>query len=378
MHRIDYQAIIIGGGIFGCTLALYLKQHLEKVAILEKEVEILRRASFNNQARVHNGYHYPRSLLTAVRSRVNYPRFVEEYAECIDRSFEKYYAIARQFSNVSARQFRTFCQRLGTPCEPAPKEIRQLFNNELIEDVYRVEECAFDALKLGRMLLGRLRRHDVDLRTGCRVTRVGAGSDQAVEVFFDSDGQENLLVSKYVFNCTYSQLNQILAASDLPIVPLKQEFTEMAVIEVPSALKHIGVTVMCGPFFSAMPFPPAGLHTLSHVRYTPHCSWLETGEAGTPNPTEYRAKTVRGTNYPHMIKDAQRYLPILKQAHHVDSLWEIKAVLPKSEADDSRPIFFKKDHGLRNFTCVLGGKIDNIYDILDEIEEWRQQGGLCP
>jgi glycine/D-amino acid oxidase-like deaminating enzyme len=378
MHQRDYQAVIIGGGIFGCTLALYLKQHLEKVAILEREAEILTRASFNNQARVHNGYHYPRSLLTALRSRVNYPRFVEEYAECIDRSFEKYYAIARQFSTVSARQFRAFCERVGTPLEPAPKEIRELFNSQLIEDVYRVEECAFDALKLSRMLLERLRRCDVDLWAHCRVSRVRPGSDQTLEVFFDSGGQENLLVSKYVFNCTYSQLNQILAASDLPIVPLKQEFTEVAVIEVPFALKHIGVTVMCGPFFSAMPFPSAGLHTLSHVRYTPHCSWQESGQNGTPDPAEYRTKALRRSNYAYMVKDAQRFLPVLNEARYMDSLWEIKTVLPKSEVDDSRPIFFKKDHGLKNFTSILGGKIDNIYDILDELEEWRQQGDLHP
>jgi hypothetical protein len=77
-----------------------------------------------------------------------------------------------------------------------------------------------------------------------------------------------------------------------------------------------------------------------------------------------------------MIKDAQRYLPALTGSRHAGSLWEIKTVLPKSEVDDSRPIFFKRDHGLKNFTCILGGKVDNFYDIIDEIEEWRQQGGL--
>jgi septum formation inhibitor-activating ATPase MinD len=49
----------------------------------------------------------------------------------------------------------------------------------------------------------------------------------------------------------------------------------------------------------------------------------------------------------------------------VDSIWEVKTVLPKSEVDDSRPVLYRADCGLPNLTCILGGKIDNIYDIVD-------------
>ena len=49
----------------------------------------------------------------------------------------------------------------------------------------------------------------------------------------------------------------------------------MALMQAPDVLKEIGVTVMDGPFFSMMPFPARGLHTLSHVRYTPHFSWKD-------------------------------------------------------------------------------------------------------
>ncbi len=52
------------------------------------------RASYNNQARVHNGYHYPRSILTALRSRISFPRFVDEFRDCVDSDFDKYYLIS--------------------------------------------------------------------------------------------------------------------------------------------------------------------------------------------------------------------------------------------------------------------------------------------
>src|SRR3990172_9369595 len=104
------DALIIGGGFFGCSVAVYLKSFLARVMVVEQEGDLLQRASYNNQARVHQGYHYPRSLLTAIRSRVNFGRFIEEYPECVDSTFSKYYAIARQFSHVTASQFRVFCE----------------------------------------------------------------------------------------------------------------------------------------------------------------------------------------------------------------------------------------------------------------------------
>ena len=143
MGRTDYDAVIVGGGIVGCSLTRYLKANLDKVLILERESTILQRASYANQARVHNGYHYPRSLRTALRSRLNFPRFVEEYRDCIEQSFAMYYGIGKLFSKVTAAQFKTFCQRINAPLEPAPKEIKSLFNRDLVEEVFLVQEYAF-------------------------------------------------------------------------------------------------------------------------------------------------------------------------------------------------------------------------------------------
>ena len=54
---------------------------------------------------------------------------------------------------------------------------------------------------------------------------------------------------------------------------------------------------MCGPFFSLMPFPAAGLQTLSHVRYTPHFAWLERDHAGPGSDSSMvtvRSMSMRG------------------------------------------------------------------------------------
>src|SRR5262249_38409470 len=73
-------------------------------------------------------------------------------------------------------------------------------------------------------------------------------------------------------------------------------------------------------------------------------------------------------HFGHMRRDAARYLPALAEAEYVDSLWEVKTVLPVNESDDGRPILFQAHAGLPNFHCVLGAKIDNIFDVLDQID----------
>src|SRR5687767_2065339 len=89
----NYDALIVGGGFYGCEMAVRLRQRLPRVLLVEGDAQLLGRASYHNQARIHNGYHYPRSLLTALRSRLSYARFKTDYADCVADQFEKYYAI---------------------------------------------------------------------------------------------------------------------------------------------------------------------------------------------------------------------------------------------------------------------------------------------
>jgi glycine/D-amino acid oxidase-like deaminating enzyme len=351
--------------MYGCRLAVHLRQRSLSVVVLEKGRSLLGRASYANQARVHHGYHYPRSLLTALRSRANYARFADEYRDCIDRNFTKYYAVSRVFSKLSATQFKTFCKRIGLPLEPAPAEIRKLFNRVLIEDVFRTDECAFDAVKLQQMLGSSLLCSGVTVRKGCRVLSVEPGHRE-LAVSFEQEGQSRRVFGRTVYNCTYSEINRLLRASGLAGVPLKHEIAELALVETPPILRNVGITVMDGPFFSMMPFPARGLHTLSHVRYTPGESWQD--RDGSESPYGRLERQAPVSRYSRMIRDAERYVPALRDCRYVDSLREVKTVLPASEFDDSRPILFHRDAQMPQLASLLGGKIDNIYDVLSEVD----------
>jgi len=357
---------IIGGGFYGLYLAEYLAKHHGKVVLLERDTQLMRRASYSNQARVHNGYHYPRSVLTAVRSRVNFPRFVQEFHSAVDSSFEKVYAIARRFSKITAGQFYGSMKRIGAPIEPAAKSISSLFDSTYIEAAFLTKEYAFNSTILRQIITERAIQAGVDIRLESNVKGVSSGSSSSVCLSLETPTGQKQLHAGQVFCCTYAQLNSPGHGGGQPLIALKHELTEMALVEVPAPLKEIGITVMDGPFFSLMPFPDRKLHTLSHVRYTPHTHWYD-GQGDYQPAYDLFASARKETAFRHMVGDASRYLPMAAKCEYRDSLWEVKTVLPRSEMDDSRPILFRPDFGLANYHLVMGGKIDNVYDITDVI-----------
>ena len=362
------DAVVIGGGFYGSVIAIYLAKNrgLRRVTLLEQEPKLLARASYGNQARVHGGYHYPRSFTTAFRSRANLPRFVQDWSHAIKQDFLSVYAIARRNSKVTAKQFQHFCHDIGARLQPAEASLKRLFEPRLIEDVFLVEEFAFDSTKLAEWAVGELRAAGVDIRYSTRAVAISRTLRNKLNVEVQStSGHASSLGCRYVFNCTYSGLSQF--SGDFPgnQTGLKHEITEMALVQVPEVLRGIGITVMDGPFFSLMPFPARDLHSLSHVRYTPHFSWKD--QQGV-DPYAKLGEYGRASRVDRMIRDAGRYLPAALEANYVDSLFEVKTVLANSEGDDSRPILIEKHAELPGCYSILGGKVDNIYDILGKFE----------
>lgn len=350
MRQLD--ALVIGGGFFGCKVALELKAAgLRHVVVAEREKQLLSRASYVNQARIHNGYHYPRSFATARRSRDNFQRFCRDYAYAVSNGWDKYYAIAAG-SKVSAAQFQRFCAAIGATCQPAWNRIGKLFAPDLIEDVFKVEEFAFDAAAIRDRVQRELADAGVHVLLGTEARIVAADAD-TVRLALGGEPA----TARHVLNCTYAALDAVGCRVTSRI---KRELTEMAMIRPPPELDGLGITVMDGPFFSVMPFPAGRCYSLSHVRYTPHASWHDAADAA-PAPLRSNAES--------MLRDSARYLPGLGKAAYLRSLFEIKAVLARNEADDGRPVLVEASPTSPRILSVLGAKIDNIYDVLDIIRQ---------
>lgn len=80
-----YDRIILGAGLYGLYSAIFCCQKGLSVLVLECDTTPFRRATYINQARVHQGYHYPRSISTAMKSAGYFERFNKDYAFCINK-----------------------------------------------------------------------------------------------------------------------------------------------------------------------------------------------------------------------------------------------------------------------------------------------------
>lgn len=373
----DRRAVVLGGGFFGCATAIHLAQKGWSVDVLEQEDQLMQRASYVNQARLHNGYHYPRSFQTAIRSRANMPQFCEVYPDAAFTEFRPLYAIARYDSKVSARGFVHFCKASGIPLQRATPQDRSLFDHRLIEEVFEAVEPAFDARALLAQALKVMPALGVRVHLHTRVTGVtsAATATQGLLVKTQTDGGFS---APWVFNCTYAALNHVSGRQGPPQMSLQHKISEVLLVQPPPELKGRGITLMDGDFFSIMPFPARGLHSLTHVRHTHHVSWIENSQSHQPvNPQlvleDYLRAHPQGkegrSRGPWMIRDAQRFVPCIQNIKVVEPLMEVKTLMTKTAVDDARPILFHRDAVMPGLVSIMGGKIDNIFDVLTYIDK---------
>ncbi len=267
----SYDIIIIGGGLYGLFAARHCGRAGRRVLLLEKDATPFSRATTINQARVHMGYHYPRSLSTAKRSAGYFARFAQEFSPAIKGDFEKVYATSTHFSWTNADEFRQFCAAAGIRCDDvAPTKY---FKPGLCDGAFITHEYTYDAGILRRILMDDLAvLPGVQLRYENAVTAI-AQSGGAWQVQTANGQTEE---AACVLNAAYASVNEINALAGFAPFNIKYELCEMILCKAEGPLKGVGLTVMDGPFFSIMPFGRTGLHSLTSVTFTPH---LASGQA---------------------------------------------------------------------------------------------------
>lgn len=366
--------LIIGAGLYGLYSALYCAKKGQSVTVLELDREPFARATYINQARVHMGYHYPRSLSTAMKSAGYFKRFVEDYSFCILFDFQQVYATSRHFSWTNAAEFQKFCRDAGIPCEPLP--VDRYFHEGCCDGAFLTKEYTYDAHILRDYFLAELEKYPgVKLLYQREIQRIARRADR-YEIYALHQGQEERYESAFVLNATYASVNQVLnrleGAAAEPF-NIKYELCEIILCRVNDRLKDIGLTVMDGPFFSIMPFGKTGFHSLTSVTFTPHktnyevtprfaceeegdCSryWL-----GNCNSCEKRPESA----WEYMSALARKYVREEYDFAYEKSLFSMKPILKASEIDDSRPTVIRYVSKNPTFLSVLSGKINTVYDL---------------
>ncbi len=369
-----FDKIIIGGGLYGLYSALICGKNKQNVLVLEYDSESFMRATYINQARVHMGYHYPRSFSTAIKSAHYFERFHADYKDCILSEFDQIYATSADFSWTNAQQFKKFCKEANIRCDEISPE--KYFLPGKCDGAFLTQEYTYDARLLREKLLKQIR--DYKNITLCYQARI----DTIVE-----DGKEYVITMQdkttyrtgFILNATYASVNQVIRKLGFSPFEIKYELCEIILCKGNDALKNVGLTVMDGPFFSIMPFGKSGYHSLTSVTFTPHVTsydevptfscqqecvkgyctpeWLGNCNACSAKPD---------TAWPYMSSLARKYMREELGFEYQKSLFSMKPILKASEIDDSRPTVIKEFSHNPTFVSVLSGKINTVYD-LDEV-----------
>lgn len=374
-----YDKIIIGAGLYGLYSALYCGRLGQKVLVLEKDEAPFSRATYINQARVHMGYHYPRSLTTAMKSAGYFKRFVEDYGFSIHQSFDQIYATSEAFSWTGADEFKAFCKAAGIKCEEVSTS--RYFRQNMCDGAFLTEEYTYDAMILRDYFLDEIAKYkNIEIQYGTKLHSIHEEGDKYV-VEYKQDAEDKLekvmkVTAPFILNATYASVNQILKAADRSdMFDIKYELCEIILCDVAEELKDIGITVMDGPFFSIMPFGKTGLHSLTAVTFTPHVTSKDalpkfSCQEGTGCSIEQLENCNQCPNkpksaWPYMSHLADKYLRKGLKYTYKESLFSMKPILKSSEVDDSRPTAIRVHSTQPTFISVLSGKINTVYD-LDE------------
>ena len=166
-----FDKIIIGAGLYGCYAANLCGKRNETVLVLEYDEAPFQRATYINQARVHMGYHYPRSLSTAMKSAGYFRRFVEDFSFCIHDKFDQIYATSEKFSWTNAVEFVEFCKAAGIRCEEV--SAAKYFNPGMCDGAFLTEEYTYDAKILGAYYQEQLEKQkNIEIQYCARIDRI--------------------------------------------------------------------------------------------------------------------------------------------------------------------------------------------------------------
>ena len=329
---------IIGSGFYGCSLAITLSKK-NKVDLYEKEQNIFNGASSCNQFRYHSGYHYPRSQKTVNEINKSKKNFVSFFSNQVFKKTKNFYAIANK-SKVNFKKYSKFLKKNKLYF----KQVNILDDVSTIEKSIIVKEKILDFFKTKKKLLNKIKKNKVNL-------------------YLSKEFKRSYLKNyDKVLIATYSNNNFVL--SNLGIKKLeknKYQLVEKIVIQLPEKYKRKSYVVVDGNFVCVDPFLGTKYHLLSDVKL----SKIETLISKYPNFNSQKKKYLNKgiiknkkiSRFREFIQNSSKYLPFLKKAKYIGSMFVVRAIKINKENTDERVT--SVNYHNKKIISVLSGKWNN-------------------
>lgn len=339
------KALVIGGGIHGLTSAIALANSGVEVTLVEKNRELMKGTSGATHNRAHMGYHYPRSVETAIECMEGLNFFKNKYPESLSYPEEVYYLVEKENSKISPDEFREFCDEMNIPYNIGMPE-SEICLKDSIDTGFRVSEPVFKLRSLTKLLETEAIELGIKILNNSRVIDFNE-PDGIYGVVVQQGNDVSIISADIILNASYAYSNNLLKILGLEGDMTKYVLQKTEIPIVRSRKPLPSMTIMDGDFISIM---QEGENMDLFLLYDVLYSVLEK-EEGFYLDEERRYPS----NFDKMIDHGAKYFPFLKDLEYVDSLWGSRPI-PVGISGDSRKTRIRGHNKFPGVYSILEGK----------------------
>lgn len=355
---VDYKrkVAIVGAGLFGLSIAEKLAKLNVDIDIYEKNRKILLGASGNNLNRIHQGFHYPRSISTIKQCINNYKNFIKKYKYFCQTKIKSYYLIANEKSKTNLQNFVNIANKL-----PFFSKIVSLDDFPLstshIEGGILTNEGVYDWSKMKKYFMGVLKFKNINIFYKTNILKILKNSNLVYE-----RNDEIFKSQKYDFIIDCSYFNENAFKKNLKIPIKKKIYQKTLILEV--FLKNVpqlGVAIMDGNFVSFLPKGSSKKFLIYDVKNS-----ILKKKLSFFYPKSFNQKLL--INYLNkkkllIINNFLKYFPKVKIKKNIKFLISNRVIdINKNDTRNSKLTIFKD-----KFFFVSQGKTDHCIEIANRI-----------
>lgn len=340
---------VIGGGMFGVAAGIELAEAGAEVTIYEAKDEILAAASGTNQWRLHRGYHYPRSDLTARLCKRSETKFQDLFESAVVSDHTHYYALAEE-SWVDPTAYEAFCDRHGLAYEWTETD---LVESDRVAGVLEVAEDHVDVGALRRAAWRKLNDRGVTVELDTRIDSVD-----------ELSGYDDVVVA------AYANTNELLSGYESLKRRYRFEVCELPVVRLPDRYAGTNIIVVYGPFMSVDHWGSSDLFLMGDYDHMVHAQ--EEGFEPTV-PEEFEDLINAGvvedpsvTNFEEFRRHGQQYIPGVGEGEYEGSMFTVRTKLAGVEDTAARPTVVEREEDV---VSVFGGKLVTSVEAAETVRD---------
>lgn len=325
---------------------------VKEVVIFEKSGSILSAAGKYNQARLHQGFHYPRSKETILQSKRGYSYYRERFPS-VAKDIDKNLYIVRDDGHVTSDEYLDMMDSNGLKYRQVDISNSPFgYKSQGVEyKAIEVDEGYIDISILSKILKEELRALGVSLQFNTEIAHIDC---EAARVITTSGIELNF---DLIVNCTYT--DPFLGFKKEKI-PIKYELCAMLLISSED-IKGQALTIMDGEFVSVYPWL-SNLHSVSSVSMTPILK--------SENLAEIK-ENISSMSMPQMAQAVNGIESHMKSLLNFDyvlvSYFSTLKVKIRDDEDDQRLV---KTFKSGNCLTVLQGKLDAVSYFLTDLKSF--------